>query len=60
MADELGCDLIALGWTQELAPGRAEVVRAALERSPLPVMLIPADVETAQEPSAVRVGGVER
>lgn len=59
VADELGCDVIALGWSQELAPGRAEVVRAALERSPLPVILIPA-IETAQEPSALSVGGAER
>ena len=55
VADELGCDLIALGWTQELAPGRAEVVRAALERSPLPVMLIPASLETGQESQALSV-----
>ena len=60
VADELGCDVIALGWSQELAPGRAEVVRATLERSPLPVILIPANLETAQEPSALSVGGVER
>lgn len=60
VADELGCDLIALGWAQELAPGRAEVVRATLERSPLPVMLIPANLEAAQEPSALSVGGAER
>lgn len=59
VADELGCDLIALGWAQELASGRAEVVRAALERSPLPVILIPANLETAREPSALSVGGAE-
>lgn len=56
VADELGCDLIALGWAQELAPGRAEVVRATLERSPLPVMLIPARFETERRPLAVSVG----
>jgi hypothetical protein len=60
VADELGCDVIALGWSQELAPGRAEVVRATLERSPLPVMLIPANLETAQEPSALSAGGAQR
>ena len=60
VGDELCCDLIALGWARELAAGRAGVVRAALERSPLPVMLIPANLETAQEPSALRVGGAER
>lgn len=55
-ADELGCDLIALGWAQELAPGRADVVRATLERSPLPIMLIPVRVET-REPLAASVRG---
>ena len=60
VADELGCDLIALGWAQELAPGRADVVRATLERSPLPVMLIPARFETERRPLAVNVGELER
>ncbi len=40
-AHELGCDLIVLGWSQRLTPGRALVVRAALEGSRLPVMLFP-------------------
>ncbi|HEX7256217.1 MAG TPA: hypothetical protein VF236_09850 [Gaiellaceae bacterium] len=58
VADELGCDLIALGWVQELAPGRAQVVRAALERSPLPIMLIPVRLEAGGEkPWAASVGG---
>jgi nucleotide-binding universal stress UspA family protein len=60
VADELGCDLIALGWAQELAPGRANLVRATLERSPLPVMLIPARFETERRPLAVSVGERER
>jgi nucleotide-binding universal stress UspA family protein len=60
VADEFGCDLIALGWAQELTAGRAKVVRATLERSPLPVMLIPANVETAQKPLAASMGGEER
>jgi nucleotide-binding universal stress UspA family protein len=41
VADECGCDLVALGWSQELAPGRAPVVRGTLERSHLPVLLVP-------------------
>jgi len=41
VADDCGCDLIALGWSQELASGRAEVVRGTLERSRLPVLLVP-------------------
>jgi nucleotide-binding universal stress UspA family protein len=41
VAEECGCDLIALGWSRNLAPGRAAVVRAALERARVPVMLVP-------------------
>jgi nucleotide-binding universal stress UspA family protein len=40
-AAECGCDLIVLGWLQRLNPGRANVVRATLERSHVPVMLVP-------------------
>ena len=60
VAEELGCDLIALGWAQELAPGRARVVRAALERSALPIMLIPVRVEAgggSPEPLAASLPG---
>jgi nucleotide-binding universal stress UspA family protein len=42
VAEESGVDLIALGWNQLLAPGRAAIVRAVLERGRLPLMLIPA------------------
>jgi nucleotide-binding universal stress UspA family protein len=41
VADETGCDLIALGWAQQLSSGRAPVVQAALAHSHVPVMLIP-------------------
>jgi nucleotide-binding universal stress UspA family protein len=41
VAEQAGCDVIALGWSQELMPGRAPVVRATLERSRLPVILVP-------------------
>jgi nucleotide-binding universal stress UspA family protein len=44
VADQARCDLIALGWAQELSEGRAPVVRAALERSRVPVMLMPVHV----------------
>jgi universal stress protein family protein len=40
-AREAGVDLVALGWAQELTEGRAPVVRATLERSRVPVMLVP-------------------
>ena len=48
VADQCGCDLIALGWSQELAPGRASVVRGTLERTRLPVLLVPVRL-TARE-----------
>ncbi|HET9324081.1 MAG TPA: universal stress protein [Gaiellaceae bacterium] len=53
VADELDCDLIALAWAGELAAERKEIVRAALERSPLPIMLIPALFEAAEARRAV-------
>ena len=43
--DETGADLIVLGWSQTLAPGRAAVVRETLTRSPVPVMLLPVPEE---------------
>jgi nucleotide-binding universal stress UspA family protein len=41
VAEEFDCELIALGWSQELAAGRASVVRETLERTHRPVLLIP-------------------
>jgi nucleotide-binding universal stress UspA family protein len=41
VANETECDLIALGWAQELAAGRAPVVREVLERGRIPVLLVP-------------------
>lgn len=41
VARETGADLIALGWSQQLASGRAAVVRAMLSSSEVPVLLIP-------------------
>lgn len=34
-------DVIALGWSQHLEPGRADVVRHVLSEAPMPVLLIP-------------------
>jgi nucleotide-binding universal stress UspA family protein len=45
VARETHCDLIALAWAQELAPGRAIIVRDTLRRRTIPVMLVP--VKTA-------------
>jgi nucleotide-binding universal stress UspA family protein len=46
VAEQAHCDLIALGWAQALAPGRAPVIRATLERSRVPVMLVPVHVQS--------------
>jgi nucleotide-binding universal stress UspA family protein len=52
VAEELQSDLIVFGWAQQLAEGRAPVVRAALERSTIPVMLIPVSVEGGDDERA--------
>ena len=52
VAGECGCDLVALGWSQALAPGRAPVVRATLERSRLPVLLVPVRLRAQLEKTA--------
>jgi nucleotide-binding universal stress UspA family protein len=46
VSEQMNCDLIALGWAQQLSPGRAPVIRAALERSHVPVMLVPVHVRS--------------
>lgn len=40
-AEDTESQLIALGWSQELAPGRAPVIREVLERGRTPVLLVP-------------------
>jgi nucleotide-binding universal stress UspA family protein len=47
VAEQERVDIIALGWAQELAEGRAPIVRAALARGKLPVMLVPVSVPAA-------------
>ncbi len=49
VAEQCSCDLIALGWSQQLAHGRAPVVQETLQRSHLPVLLVPVDVSHALE-----------
>lgn len=36
-----GCDLVALGWAQNLGAGHAAVVRRMLEETPVPLLLTP-------------------
>jgi hypothetical protein len=64
IAEEERADLIVLGWSQTLSPGRAEVVRALLERSPVPLLLVPVPTPVIElrdapvaDPHAVDVPG---
>jgi len=41
VAEEVNADIIALGWTLDLGPGRAPTVRGVLDRSRRPVLLVP-------------------
>jgi hypothetical protein len=54
VARELEVDMIALGWAQDLSPGRAAVVRAALERSSVPALLVPVAVVDSHRSRAKR------
>jgi nucleotide-binding universal stress UspA family protein len=49
VAAEEQVDLIALAWSQELVPGRAEVVREVLAHAVIPILLVP--VRPTQAPS---------
>lgn len=44
-----GCDLVALGWSQDLGHGRAAIVRRMLADSPVPVLLTPMSSNLASE-----------
>jgi nucleotide-binding universal stress UspA family protein len=46
VAEAAACDLIVLGWSRELAAGRAAVVRETLASSRRPVLLVPVRVDT--------------
>lgn len=41
VGEDVGADLVALGWKQNLDPGHGEVVRALLAEAPWPLMLVP-------------------
>lgn len=44
-----GADLIVLGWSQDLSPGHAAVVREALAHSTVPVLLVAAAADAAPD-----------
>jgi Universal stress protein family len=50
VAEQEDVDVIALGWSQELAPDRAPVVRAVLDRAHVPALLVPVHAEHAHAP----------
>lgn len=41
VASEEKVDMVALGWSQDLDPGRASVVRRMLAEAPMPLLLVP-------------------
>jgi nucleotide-binding universal stress UspA family protein len=52
VAEQTHADLVALGWGQRLAEGRAPVVRAVLARGRTPVLLVPVRAPAAPASSA--------
>ncbi len=51
VATESSCDLIALGWSQELSVSRAPIVAETLARSHIPVLLVPVQLTAELEPA---------
>ncbi|MEX2613508.1 MAG: universal stress protein, partial [Gaiellaceae bacterium] len=49
VAEECGCDLIALGWSRQLSADRAPVVRETIQRSHRPVLLVPVELSPDSE-----------
>ncbi|MGZ3383166.1 MAG: universal stress protein [Isosphaeraceae bacterium] len=47
VAREIGADALVLGWSQRLVPGRALLVRSALESSRFPIILVPVQRRSA-------------
>jgi hypothetical protein len=58
VVNEAGPDLVVLGWSQDLSPGRALIVRETLRRSEVPVLLlprVPPSVDDAAARSVIRL-----
>ena len=49
VAEQTDVDVIALGWAQELAPNRAPIVRAVMERAHVPVLLVPVHATAVEQ-----------
>ncbi|MGZ3318322.1 MAG: universal stress protein [Isosphaeraceae bacterium] len=56
VAGEIGADALVLAWSQRLLPGRAVLVRTALEHSRVPVILVPVQRRSAGSPADDRIG----
>jgi nucleotide-binding universal stress UspA family protein len=56
VAEEVEADMVVLGWAQELALGRAPVVRSALARARVPILLVPVRLAA---PSGISAGRSE-
>jgi nucleotide-binding universal stress UspA family protein len=58
VAESLGADLIALGWSQRLDDGRAQTVRRSVVEARVPVMLVPVGEpdDAHEEPHAPALG----
>jgi nucleotide-binding universal stress UspA family protein len=56
VAEECCCDLIALGWSRRLSHDRALVVRTTLERSHLPVLLVPVELDAQRQEAETLTG----
>jgi len=54
-AADAAADLIVLSWSQDTSPGHAVVVQHVLERSPVPILLLPVDGRHATEDDDVGV-----
>jgi len=48
VAREAKCDVIALAWAQELAPGRARIVRDTLRHGTFPILFVPVKAEALE------------
>lgn len=59
-ASQAGAEIIVLSWSQDMSRGRAAVVRAILEHSPVPVLLLPGGSDRTAGPGDVEVGGRRR
>jgi nucleotide-binding universal stress UspA family protein len=58
VADEVDADIVALGWAQELEPGRAPVLRTLLAHGAVPVLLVPVRVTGREVVSSASAGAV--